>query len=355
VPLLRDEPDFSALASPEEWARIQRISMARGVAPLVAYAVRSHASPEQRAWCDEVLTRSWARHDASLRQLEWVLNHLNSAGVEVLVLKGPILGRRHFSPPFLRRPSKDIDLAVRDCDLERAAEVLIAAGYEPADSIAEARRTSHHLVMYIEGRPRVELHTRLHHNTRGIPVEEFFNRAARHELPGGTVARILCPADEILGLVLHFASDRFSSFFHLVELRQVWREASPELRSDVVKKAVAHKFSATLKLTELAFNVYWSESFLPNEADVPETWLQARIKPALLDQMEANIYHASEGGVTARPFNLRLEGRWLDLHNTDTPTEALKGLALLFLVSWRELVRGRWGTVYRSLPFGRVG
>lgn len=343
VPLLRDEPDFSALTSPEKWQQIQRVASARCVGALVAFAVRGHASGAQRVWCDKVLTQSWARHDAAIRHLDWVLQQLQESNIQVLVLKGPILGRRHFEPPFLRRPSGDIDLAVRACDLERAANALIARGYEPADTLEEACRTSHHLVMYIAGRPRVELHTRLSHDARGIPVDRFFGRCAQHQLPTGRIASILAPADELLGLLLHFASDRFSSFFHLYELRRVWRSAAADVKKEVLATAVAHRFSATLWLTELAFQIYWSERFLPEDAEVPKTWLQGRFNAALLHRMEANI-HAS----LDRPLGVRLEGRWLDLHATDSPVDALRALGLLWWVAWREVLKGRWGTLYKS-------
>ncbi|HXJ41252.1 MAG TPA: nucleotidyltransferase family protein, partial [Bryobacteraceae bacterium] len=175
VPLLREPPDFSGLESAEGWTAIQEAAKACGMGPLVAYAVRIHTTGERRNWCDQILTRSWARHDESLRQLDYVVGILRDAGVQVIALKGPVLARRHYQPPFLRRPSADLDLGVREADLERAAAALVSvAGYRVTTTISVAKRTSHHLVLLHDWRPRVELHIRMSHGTSGIPLDPMF-------------------------------------------------------------------------------------------------------------------------------------------------------------------------------------
>lgn len=334
VPLLREDPDFSGLDDPGHWAEIQETAVARRIAAVVAYAVRPRVSPVQREWCDQILTDSWKRHDECIRQLDFVLGLLSQGGIEVLSLKGPILGRRHFPVPFLRRPSRDIDLAIRESDLERAANHLVANGYRQQDSISEAKLTNHHLVMYSSNRPRVELHTRLSHGPRGIRVDEFFGRAAVHQLPTGRSAAIPSAGDELLGLLLHFASDRFSSFFHMYELRRVWRSVHPDLQAEVISRATAHRFAAVLWLTDLAFQLVWSETFLPEGVSVPNTWLQHRLNSHLLAEMEKNV-----ATIGPRTLARRLKGRWLDLQTTDSGSDALRMVVLILRVARRELFR----------------
>jgi hypothetical protein len=111
----------------------------------------------------------------------------------------------------------------------------------------------------------------------------------------------------------------------------------------VLARAVQNRFAAALWLTDMAFQVYWGEAFLAPGHNVPRTWLQHRISPALLQAMEANILRSRN-----RSTWLRLEGRWLDLHMTDTPQDAIRGVGLILWVAWREFVRGQWGTIYRS-------
>ncbi len=332
IPILRDDPDFSALRVADRWEELKKVAVERRIAAVVAHAVRDQASPEQRLWCDQVLADSWRRHDECIRQLDYVLTLLSHGGIEVLSLKGPILGRRHFKLPFLRRPSADIDLAVRDSDLERAAALLGTHGYRLETTLHEARTTSHHLVMSTANRPRVELHTRLSHATRGIPVDELFEVACEHLLPTGRPARIPAPADELLGLMLHFANDRFSSFFHLYELRRVWQNADPALRMEVIRRAVQHRFSAVLWLTDLAMQTTWGEKFLPPEAAIPTTWLQNRLNIQLLEELSSTVVNRNK-----RTLAGRLKGRWLDLQTTDTAGDALTMVGLVLRVAQRQL------------------
>ena len=261
VPLLRDEPDFSGLTVPETWLAIQEAASAHRMAAVIAYTARGQGSAEQRNWCDQVLTDSWTRHDRNIRYLDRLLAIMADADIEVLALKCPILGRRHFQPPFLRRTSVDIDLGVRDCDLERAVAALVREGYTPGMSIREARSTSHHLEMARPGSPPVELHTRLSKMSLGVPVDDLFARAIPHLLPTGRVAHIPCPADELLGLFIHLAGDRFASFFHLYEVRRIWRAATPELRKEVLTSAARYRVSAAVWLAHVAVQAYWGKTW----------------------------------------------------------------------------------------------
>lgn len=333
VTVLRDEPDFSALSSSQSWSELQVAAEKLRMTALLAHAVRKYASSEQRAWCDEVLVAAWRRHDAEIRRLDRVLGVFEAAGVEVLALKGPILGRRHFEPPFLRRTSVDIDLAVRDRDLERAVSCLAAEGYAPTMSIRDTRRTSHHLEMVHPKMPPVELHTRLSKMSLRVPVEGLFDRAVEHQLPTGRTARIPNDVDELLSLLIHLAGDRFGSFFHLYELRRIWRAASPKLRSEVLDQMVQHRLAATVWLTETALRVYWNERFLDKSESVPRTWLKERLTPQFLGRLEANV--ADKG---RRSLRKRLQGRWFDLHLTDSGLDGLRHLLLVGQVGLRETV-----------------
>ncbi len=331
VPSLRDAPDVSALGTEEGWKSIRAAAIAYRMAGFVAFAMRGEVTGEKRAWCDQVLTENWARHDSCIRRLDSVLEILDAAKVETLVLKGPVVGRRHYQPAFLRPPSKDIDLAVRDRDLERAVEALSAHGYSPNMSLRSVRSTDHHVAMSQPGRASVELHIRLSHNAIGIPVERFFGRAGRHDLPTGRTVGILSPADEILGLMLHLSSERFASFFHLYELRQIWRGAAAGLREEVLDMAVRDRYAATAWLVDAAFQTYWGDHFIPPGKAVPKPWLHGRLNAGLLSAMEQNMVTPD------RSLGVRIKGRWLDLQVTDGPVEVARSLGLMWRVGVRQL------------------
>ena len=213
IRLLREPPDLAPLSDPESWALIRERAAALGVAPLIAFITRPHLGPDDRKWCEQTLIRSWNRFTSTLRDLEDAASILDEAGITWIPLKGPFLAWRAYQPPFLRQPSGDLDLAVRDKDLEQACAALAKTGYVLHAAIREAREQSHHATLLHESRTRLELHFRLSHAAYGIAIEEFFDRALESALPSGRRVLTLDPADELLHLALHLASDRFRSLF----------------------------------------------------------------------------------------------------------------------------------------------
>jgi hypothetical protein len=335
--LLSDRPDLAVLADSEAWGLVRNQSKQLGVAPLIAYIVRPHVSGPDREWCDAILTRSWTRHENSLRHLRFVLGVLNDAGIETLSLKGPLLAQRYYNPPFLRRPSVDLDIAVRARDLQRACEALVRSGYVRTRSLEEDLACSHHVELTHPGRKAVELHFRASHGLLGVLVDEFFDRSLACAIPGGGMARVPGPADEILQLVLHLAKDRYKPIFHLYEIRRLWRATSPAIREEVISRAASHHFQGVIALTEVAFRVRWGEPFLP--PDSPHllaikrgTWLHRKYDERLYTAFES----ASAEGLEHRPGD-RVRGRWLQFQITDRPIDAVRLLGLLGRIAWFQM------------------
>jgi Uncharacterised nucleotidyltransferase len=345
IPLLRDPPDVSGAQDESSWKLIKEYCAAYGVAPLVASVARSCVPGEERAWCDKVLVNSWRRHEQMLRHVEKLSALFASANIPHISLKGPLLARRYYDIPFLRKPSMDVDLAVVERDLEHAVDVLVGIGYKPVNSIRYAIARDHHVELCHPSLPKVELHFRLSHMALGIPVDEFFERAISFPLPNGTEVKVLSPADQILHLVLHLTQSRFGTLFHLYEVRRVCQVESLDSRAEAVRRAAHHHFSGAIRMMDVAFRVRWNEPFLPPGAKLPNTWLHWRLTPAL--------YRAFERwSVPGRGLSLatRLYGRWLDFQLTDGPSDAFR-VAAYFATSARlQLARRQWGTV-KTLRF----
>lgn len=338
--LLGDAPDPALVRDAASWEAIRSNAVRYGVAPLVAFRARGWLTGAEREWCDQALTRSWRRHTRSLVELGEVLDVLAQAEVPCLVLKGPVAALRHYSPPVLRKPSMDIDLAVRDKDLERASAALARHGYAGERSLAEARARSHHYELAAEGKPGIELHFRLSHGAYGIPVEEFFDRAELYDLPDGRSVHVLRPADEILHLVLHRAHGRFATLFHFHEIRQLWRAAGVEVQAEVLRLAEKHHFAGAFALTDAGFRARWKEPLLHDGLKLRPTWLAGRIDEKLYLEFE----RLSDPG-RELPLGVRLGRRWIDLQLTDTPADAQRFLGALARVAWFQLWRGGWKTV----------
>jgi hypothetical protein len=309
------------------------------VAPLIAYVARPHVTGEERAWCDKVLTQSWASYERSLHHLSWAVGVLEGEGIRALSLKGPLLAQRYYDPPFLRKPSIDLDLAVRDEDLERACAAFVREGYTPDAPLRWARRLSHHLVLRHSSVRTIELHFRLSQGAMGIPVGEFFERAIPCELSGGRVVWVLSPPDELLQLILHAVNDRFATLFHLYEVRRIWQSMPPDIRREAVKRGVDHHFAGVLRLVDIAFRSLWEDGLSAPGMKLPKTWLDRFVNEALYQSF-------AEWWSPPKPLSLsnRLRGRWLDFQLTDRPADAFRMAQGLALAAWFGLREGRWRT-----------
>jgi hypothetical protein len=77
-----------------------------------------------------------------LRDLEFAA----ARDIQLLALKGPLLASRYYEPAFLRMPSGDLEIAVRECDIEKEYAALMEVGHSPG-SLSRERRFSHHVMM----------------------------------------------------------------------------------------------------------------------------------------------------------------------------------------------------------------
>jgi hypothetical protein len=338
--LVSEPPDLTVITNPVSWAIVKDNAGRHGVAPLVAFIARPHLSPAERVWCDRVLASSWNRHDQNLEHLEYILSILDDAGIPALALKGPLLARRYYQPAFLRKASGDLDLAVKKEDLERACEALAHTGYLPEPGMRESKAIGHHVALEHPSRPTLELHFRLSHKGLGIPVSEFLDRAVPYSLPGGREARILSPADEILHLVLHRASGRFATLFHLYEVRRIWAAAPLRVRREAVRIAALHHFTGVFVMTDIAFRARWGEPMLTPDIPVEPTWLHWRLTESLYAEFERCADPGRE-----LPLAIRLKRKWLDFQMTDHPADALRFTADMARIAWFQLLRKGWRTV----------
>jgi hypothetical protein len=338
--LLSEKPDLTAVADPERWAAIQRAAVRHRLAPLVAYTVRTHVTGAALAWCDQMLAASWKKYRQSLTDLEFAAGLLHERGIQPLALKGPVTAARHYRPAFLRKPSGDLDLGIRDAQFGQAVETLVCAGYTPAETLRRARAFDHHLVMSHPKRMTIELHFRLSHGPFGLPVDPFFDTAVPYRLPNGVEVLTLQGADELLHLALHAVGDRFTPFFNLYEFRRISASCSPDTIRRAVEKAIMCHFAGVFSLIDAAFQAVWHETFVPPDMTLPTTWLQGRINENLyfdcVDWVSSDRVHT---------LRSRLRGRWLDFQTTDRVSDALRMIAFMSRFALVQLRNRGWRTI----------
>jgi hypothetical protein len=197
--------DWDATATRAEHERL---------APILYVALRGGGAPAP------VLARlraAWMaaerQHLSAGPQLREIVAAFGRAGIETILLKGPLLAADYYSDPALR-PFTDLDLLVRRRDRERAIAVLIALGYthgSPGRSYAYELEHAPAAYFVAPGGSRlpVDLHWECVAHPGGsratqLAAEEIWSRAVSSR-SWGAAARTLAPEDLLIYLAAHFA------------------------------------------------------------------------------------------------------------------------------------------------------
>jgi hypothetical protein len=133
---------------------------------------------------------------------------LATKDIQSLVVKGPVLAMQAYGDPAIRS-YVDLDLLVRQRDIRRATELLLAAGYQaavPLRAIDAGKIPGQYLFTKPDQRLAIELHNdfTLRYFPRRLPIEDFFARQIRvpldaHEVPALSIE------DELVLVCIHGA------------------------------------------------------------------------------------------------------------------------------------------------------
>jgi len=131
-----------------------------------------------------------------------ILELFRKVQVESLAIKGPVLSLRAYGDPAARQ-YVDLDLLVRHSDIRRAAEALIAAGYEsrvPLAAIRAAKIPGEYLFRRPGTKIIFELHTE--HTFRyfplPLPIENYFRDKTCLPLDGQSVPALSAEHEFVL-------------------------------------------------------------------------------------------------------------------------------------------------------------
>lgn len=242
VAALRRLPHVPGGLAPEELFASAEQHGLMGVV-LDAWRASGHAlAPDLAARLD---ARSIARdldHAAHVALLRRIDARFARAGLDGVVLKGPLFAERFYARPSTRSTS-DLDLLVRAADLERAGAALEALGWRLADGpdeAARARREKHHLhYAHPEALP-LELHFRAYSGFgRVIPSEPLVDRRARAPTGGFEALGVLAPEDELVFLAVHAGAHRFVRLGWLYDLRLLVDAMTPAQIVEASRRARA--------------------------------------------------------------------------------------------------------------------
>jgi hypothetical protein len=158
-----------------------------------------------------LLERRRAQSFLTLRlsaELFRLLELLRKQGISPLVIKGPVLAAQAYSDPSVRAYG-DLDLLVRQGDIRRATELMIASGYQAAVSLTAidaGKIPGQYLFLKPDSKLLVELHNdlTLRYFPRALPLEDFFARRIHVRLDSHDVPAP-CVEDELVLVCVHGA------------------------------------------------------------------------------------------------------------------------------------------------------
>jgi hypothetical protein len=137
-----------------------------------------------------------------------LLERLAALRIETLVTKGPALSVRCYGEPGMRQYG-DLDLIVRDADMQRATEAMIALGYAPKVPLS-AIQASKFPGEYAFHKPATDLLVEFHtertfrYHPRRLPIETLFARRSSVTVDGRAVPT-LSIEDELVLICIHGA------------------------------------------------------------------------------------------------------------------------------------------------------
>ncbi len=209
------EPDAARLAEilrrPLDWQAVLALAQEHGVLPLLRRAlIHSGQMGAAPAEVRQSLDESRRAHSfftlTMTAELFRLSDRFSAAGIDAVVVKGPVLAAQAFGDPTLRQFS-DLDLLVRHRDVLRAAQVMQDAGFAAEISLGAAavgKIPGQFLFTRAASHAIVELHTErtLRYFPRPLPLELFFARRAPVPLDGRMVPA-LSSEDTLVFICVH--------------------------------------------------------------------------------------------------------------------------------------------------------
>ncbi len=212
VSLWSDKEQLRQYRTAVDWPRLRLLAREHGVLGHLAACLGDHlasAIPSEIKQALAELRRT--QNFLTLRltgELFRLLELFNHNEISALVIKGPVVAVQAYADPGMRSYS-DLDLLVRQRDIHRGTELMIASGYQAAvslDAIEAGRIPGQYLFSKPDAKLLVELHNdlTLRYFPRPLPIEDFFARQIRvrldaHEVPAP------CVEDELVLICVHGA------------------------------------------------------------------------------------------------------------------------------------------------------
>jgi hypothetical protein len=297
------------------WPDLLRRAGNHCVVPLLAERVKnldpSRMPPEVRG-----TLRESRRAQAILAlQLTAELFHLleifAEAGIETLATKGPALSVRCYGDPGMRQYS-DLDLVVRETDIRRATQAMLAHAYEPRVPLAaiDAKKIPGEYAFQKAGTLLlVEFHTErtFRYYPRPLRIEDLFDRRALVNIDGRDVPA-LSLEDELVLICVHGAKHFWERLMWIADVAALILSGQPPDWDRAMAAASEVGAERILRLgLRLALDLLGAELPAQVEANVRSDHAVSK----LAAQIESRLaFHEPRGiGILERAaFRVRMRG-----------------------------------------------
>ena len=224
-----------ALGSEPDWEYLTRNALYHGVAPLLYRNLEGiddvSLVPERvTAVLRERYYITLARNMIHYEELGTALRVFADAGIDVIVLKGGALAETVYRDIGLR-PFSDVDILVREEDMQRAKEVMTKIGYVLDERISPEAHNEEFgcdLHYIINGGHVLEIHWHIARKTGNdrytrILIDELWKRALPARI-ADVDTLVLSPEDLLLHLCIHLPRHRYNRLIWFCDIAEVVRQ-----------------------------------------------------------------------------------------------------------------------------------
>ncbi|PFA18433.1 Renal dipeptidase [Bacillus cereus] len=220
------------LFSDIDWEHFLYLARHHRVYPLMYVRLKSMDKSLIPQEVIETLCSEYRRNTFQMLQLSGEMERLNQLfhehGIQLLLLKGPVIAQEIYGDISLRT-SKDLDILIKEINLEKVENVLLDLGYvrNGVQTILNERKWRHHHVSYFHPKKciEIEIHWKIHPFPMKQPsFDELWQRRRVTSLMGSSVC-FLGKEDLFLYLIVHGARHGWFRLRWLKDIDQMFRRS----------------------------------------------------------------------------------------------------------------------------------